>query len=187
MAMLFKIPTGNKSFKTQTMKITRYLPIIALAIGLTAACEDKDYLPGLPEYDHHYYLAYVPYNNSAVVVNRSQTALVKFPVQFHSAFVRSYDAVGMYTVYTTGIANPAVLGQDFNIVDKNGNILQPVEGKYAMVFPQAKKLRDTIYVKLLNSTVPGTRKLEINLIEHITTQYSVDTMSTAFKRPLEIK
>lgn len=169
------------------MKTTIILSAIILFLCAITACEDKDYPAGLQEYDNHYYIAYVPYNNSKVTVNRNQTGLVKFPVQFHSAFVRNYDAVGMYTLNTTGIASPALPGQDFNIVDKNGNIIQPVDGKYSMTFPQAKKVRDTIYVKLLNNTLPGTRTIEINLIENVTSEYSVDTMSTAFKRPLEIR
>lgn len=172
---------------TNVMKTTTILSVIILFLSVITACEDKDYPTGLPEYDNHYYIAYVPYNNSKVTVNRTQAGLVKFPVQFHSAFTREYDAVGMYTLNTTGITNPAVLGQDFNIVDKNGNVIQPVDGKYSMTFPQAKKVRDTIYVKLLNSVTPGTRTIEINLIENVTPQYSVDTMSTAFKRPLEIR
>ena len=169
------------------MKTTIILSAIMFFLCVITACEDKDYPAGLPEYDNHYYIAYVPYNNSKVTVNRNQAGLVKFPVQFHSAFVRDYDAVGMFTLNTTGIANPALPGQDFNIVDKNGNTIQPVDGKYSMTFPQAKKVRDTIYVKLLNNTLPGTRTIEINLMENVTPEYSVDTMSTAFKRPLEIR
>jgi hypothetical protein len=56
-----------------------------------------------------------------------------------------------------------------------------------MTFPQAKRAMDTIYVKLLNSTVAGTRKMEVRLIHNITGKYQVDTFSTAFNRPVEIK
>lgn len=152
------------------------------------ACEKSNYNKnGLPEYEHHYYAAYIPNTNTGVSVQRTQTALIKFPVQFYSAFTREYDAVAMYTVFTTGITNPAVIGQDFNIVDRNGNVIQPVDGKYQMVFPQAKRAMDTIYVKLLNSTVAGTRKMEVRLLHNITDKYEVDTFSTAFTRPVEIK
>ena len=56
-----------------------------------------------------------------------------------------------------------------------------------MVFPQAKRAMDTIYVKLLNSTVPGTRKMEVRLLHNIAAKYEVDIFSTAFSRPVEIK
>lgn len=164
------------------------LYIIALGIFIASCNKDEDYLRnGLPEYENHYYAAYIPNTNTGVSVNRTQTALLKFPVQFYSAFVRDYDAVAMYKVSTAGIANPAVPGQDFNIVDKNGNVLQAVDGKYSMTFPQAKRAMDTIYVKLLNSSVAGTRKMEVQLLHNITEKYQVDTFSTAFTRPVEIK
>jgi hypothetical protein len=140
-----------------------------------------------PEYEHHYYAAYIPNTNTGVSVQRNQAALIKFPVQFYSSFTREYDAVAQYAIVTTGISNPAVLGQDFNIVDRNGNVIQATDGKYSMVFPQAKRAMDTIYVKLLNSAVPGTRRMEVQLLHHITDKYQVDTFSTAFRRPVEIK
>ena len=168
------------------MKYILYI-VFAAAIALCACEKDSYNKDGLPEYEHHYYAAYIPNNNSAVSVNRTQSALLKFPVQFYSAFTREYDAVALYTVHTAGITNPAVPGQDFNIVDKNGSVMQAVDGKYSMVFPQAKRATDTIYVKLLNSTVPGARKMEIRLLHNITEKYQVDTFSTAFNRPVEIK
>lgn len=162
-----------------------FLFILAIFLG---ACEKRDYKKdGLPEYANHYYAAYLPNNNSLTTVQRTQSTLLKFPVQFYSAYVRDYDAVAYYGVFTTGIANPAVLGQDFAIVDKNGNAIQPDNGKYSITFPQAKRAVDTIYVKLLNSSITGTRRMEIQLIDNKTDKYEVDTFSTAYTRPVDIK
>lgn len=170
------------------MRSLLYVLIVFAGAVSIAACEKDTYnRDGLPEFEHHYYAAYIPNNNSAVSVQRTQAALLKFPVQFYSAFTREYDAVAMYRVSTMGITNPAVAGQDFNIVDRNGNVIQAVDGKYSLVFPQAKRAMDTIYVKLLNSTVAGTRKMEVQLLHNITDKYQVDTFSTAFNRPVEIK
>jgi len=169
------------------MKSLIYIAISLFTLALVA-CEKKDYnKDGLPEYEHHYYAAFLPNNNTGVSVNRTQTALVKFPIQFYSAYTRDYDAVAQYKVVTAGITPPAVLGQDFAIVDRNGNTIQPDGDKYSIVFPQAKRTTDTIYVKLLNSSIAGARKMEIQLIHNITDKYEVDTFSTAFKRPVEIK
>ena len=172
-----------------TMKTIIYIVFIAVSAVLVGACEKSNYnKDGLPEYEHHYYAAYIPNNNSAVSVQRTQAAVLKFPVQFYSAYTREYDAVAQYVIHTTGITNPAVRGQDFNVVDKNGTVLQPAaDGKFSITFPQAKRAMDTIYIKLLNSTVPGTRKMEVRLIHNITEKYQVDTFSTAFNRPVEIK
>lgn len=169
------------------MKATIYLIGMAVMAIMITACEKRDYnKDGLPEYSNHYYAGYIPNTNTGVTVPRTQTALVKFPVQFYSAYTREYDAVAYYGVVTTGISNPAVLGQDFNVVDKNGNVLQPVNGKFSMVFPQAKRAMDTIYLKMLNSTIAGSRKMEIQLMDNKTDQYEVDTFSTAYTRPVTI-
>lgn len=169
------------------MKTQNILTILLLfASGMFVACEDKSYPAGLPEYEHHYYIVYVPNNNSQVTVNRNQTTLVEFPVQFYSSFTRNYDAVAHYAVVTPNVDNPAVLGEDFNIVDKDGNVIQPTNGKYSLTFPQAKKATDAIYIKLLNNPEPGTRVVEINLEDHITSEYRVDIFSTAFRRTLQI-
>lgn len=170
------------------MKSTKYLLVLLISIIVLAACEKRDYTKGgLPEYANHYYAAYIPNNNSVVSAKRDQTDLLKFAVQFYSASTRDYDAIAYYGVFTTGISNPAVLGQDFNIVDKNGNVIQPADGKYSITFPQAKRATDTIYVKLLNNPAPGTRRVEVQLIDNLTDKYEVDTFSTAFKRPIDIK
>ena len=164
-----------------------YITFLCTIAACFFSCEKKDYPAGLPEYEHHYYIVFVPNNNTQVNVQRNQTALLKFPVQFYSNFTRSYDAVAHYAVVTDGITNPAQAGVDFNIVDKNGSVIQPVDGKYSFTFPQSKKATDTVYVKLLNNTAPGTRKVEIQLQENKTEEYYVDIFSTAFRRPLEIR
>ncbi len=159
-----------------------------IAVTFTACKEDREYPAGLPEYEHYYYAGFLPWNNTATEsVFRTQTNLVKFPVQFHSVFVRSYDAEAKYTLVTTGQANPAVVGQDFNFVDRTGNVIQPTNGQYTLKFAQAKAKVDTIYVKLLNSNIAGTRKIEINIVKNETSQYTVGNFSQAFKRFLEIK
>ena len=76
---------------------------------------------------------------------------------------------------------------DFSIVDKNGVVIPSADSTYTMVFPQAKQATDTIYIKLLNNPVAGTRKIEIQMMENKTDQFYVDIFSTAFRRPLEIK
>ncbi|MGB8193326.1 MAG: hypothetical protein WCF67_15455 [Chitinophagaceae bacterium] len=169
------------------MRSINYIIFLLAAAFIISSCEKKDVPMGLPEYDHHYYAAYLPVNNTLVSVNRTQTALLKFPVQFYSSFTRDYNATMYYAIVTTGITNPAVLGQDFNIVNKDGAVIPPVDGKYSIVFPQAKYAKDTIYVKLLNSTVAGTRRMEVQIQENKTQQFYVDIFSTAFRRPVEIK
>ncbi|MGJ7032145.1 hypothetical protein [Niabella hirudinis] len=169
------------------MKPVNYIYALLLLMIAGASCEKKDYPKGVAELEHHYYVVYYPNTNDTVRVNRSQAALLKLPIQFYSGFTRGYDARAYYRVETSGIANPAVLGQDFNVVDKQGNVLQPVDGKFSILFPQAKQTKDTIYIRMLNNSIPGTRRAVINLMGDSTSQYVVDTFSTAHKRPLVIQ
>jgi hypothetical protein len=161
--------------------------LLLLGAVVFSSCEKKDYPAGLQEYEHHYYAIFVPNNNNGVSVNRTQATLIKFPVQFYSTFTRSYDAVAQYTIVNPA-TGAAVIDQDYSIVDRNGTRITPDgSGVYSMVFPKAVQATDTIYIKLLNSSVPGTRKMEVQMKENKTDEFYVDIFSTAFRRPVEIK
>ncbi len=168
------------------MKPINYIAILFSTVCLLSACEKKDYPTGLPEYEHHYYSVWVPNNNTLVSVTKNQTALVKFPVQFYSTAVRSYDAVAKYAIVPDATA-PAVIGVDYSIVDKNGTVIPSTDGTYSLIFKQAVQATDTVYIKLLNNPATGTRKMEIQLKENKTADFYVDVFSTAFRRPVEIK
>jgi hypothetical protein len=158
-----------------------------LAIVITfVSCEKKDYPAGLPELANHYYAIFVPNTNTGVTVARTQTTLLKFPVQFYSTFVRDYDAVAKYAITTFGQTAPAVRGVDYNIVDKNGTLIPSTDTTYSIIFPKAIQAMDTIYIKLLNNPVTGVRKFEIDILDNITTQFDVDIFSTAYRRPVQI-
>jgi hypothetical protein len=171
------------------MKSIKYIIIALAGVFILASCEKKDYPKGVEELEHHYYAIFVPNNNTGVSVFRNQTALIKFPVQFYSTFTREYDAVAKYAVVTKGwgITAPAVRGQDFDVVDRNGAVIPNTDTIYNMVFSKAIQAMDTIYIKLLNNPTPGIRKLEIQMQDNITSQFDVDIFSTAFRRPIEIK
>ena len=64
---------------------------------------------------------------------------------------------------------------------------QSADSTYSIVFPQAKQATDTIYIKLLNNPAPGTRKMEIQMLDNITAEFDVDIFSTAYRRPVEIR
>jgi hypothetical protein len=169
------------------MKSIQYIMLMLLGAVVISSCEKKDYPAGLPEYEHHYYAIFVPNNNTGVSVNRTQTTLIKFPVQFYSTFTRSYDAVAQYTIVNPA-TGAAVLDQDYSIVNRSGAKITPDgSGVYSIVFPKAVQATDTIYIKLLNSAIAGTRKMEVQIKENKTDQFYVDIFSTAFKRPVEIK
>ncbi len=168
------------------MKSIKYIMIAIATIVALASCEKKDYPAGLEEYEHHYYAIFVPNNNTAVSVSKTQTALLKFPVQFYSTFTREYDAVAKYAVTTSGFANPAQRGVDYNIVDKNGTVLTSADSTYTITFPKAVQAMDTVYIKLLNNPVAGARKVDILILENIASQYRVDFFSTACRRPITI-
>lgn len=175
----------NKNFLHLTTSL-----VACILMTLFVGCEDRDYPAGLSEYEHHYYIVYVPNNNSAMTVNREQETLLELPVQFYSEFEREYDAVATYVISTEDLADtavPAVQGLDFEIVDASGKALNPVDGRYQLVFPNAKKAQAKIYVKLLNNTAATEqRAVNINLVENVAEQFRVDRFSTAFRRTIQI-
>ncbi len=171
-------------------KLYLLLAVLFLAFGFSS-CEDDSYPDGLPEYEHYYYMGYsdganVAWSNKKVTVKRTQTDLVKLQVQFFSEFVRNYDAVATYTL-TAPASNVAVLGQDFDVVDANGTVIQPQNGLYSISFPQCKKGFDNIYIKLKNSSVAGTRSINIDIVKNETSQFTVGTFTEAYRRTLEIQ
>jgi len=169
------------------MKSFKYILTVLATVILFSACNKDDDTPaGLDGLAHHYYAIFVPNNNTAVSFARTQTALVKFPVQFYSTFTRDYDAVARYAVTTYGITPAAVRGVDYNIVDKNGTVIPSADSSYSIVFPKAVQAMDTIYVKMLNNPATGARKFEIQMLDNITPQFEVDIFSTAFRRPITI-
>ncbi|HEX7846052.1 MAG TPA: hypothetical protein VF476_09660 [Chitinophagaceae bacterium] len=168
------------------MRSLQYFIITIAGLVVLASCEKKSYPKGVDELAHHYYAIFVPNNNTPVSVPRSQTALLKFPVQFYSTYTRDYDAVAKYAVTTYGIANPAQRGVDYNIVDKNGTVITSTDSTYSIVFPKAIQKMDTIYIKLLNNPATGARRVDILMLANITPQFTVDFFSTANRRPLTI-
>jgi hypothetical protein len=169
------------------MKLLQYFAFSFSAVFILMSCEkNRDTAPGTSDLEHHYYSIFVPNNNTGVTVTRSQTALLKLPVQFYSIYSRDYDAVAKYAVTTSGITPPAARGVDYDIVDKNGTVIPSADTTYSIIFPRAEQAKDTIYVKLLNNTTPGVRKFEIQMLDNITTQFDVDIFSTAYRRPVQI-
>jgi len=169
------------------MKLLNYISLAFLAAVSFSSCEKHEAAPaGVSELEHHYYAIFVPNNNTAVSVSRSQTALLKFPVQFYSTFTRSYDAVAKYAVTTYNITPAAVRGVDYNIVDRNGVTIPTTDTTYSIIFPQAKQAMDTVYIKLLNNPAAGARKFEVQILDNITSEFEVDIFSTAYRRPITI-
>ena len=87
------------------MRSFKYIIPAVLISFAFISCEKKDYPAGVTELEHHYYAIFVPNNNTAVSVPRTQATLLKFPVQFYSTFIRDYDAVAKYAVSTSGIVD----------------------------------------------------------------------------------
>lgn len=187
---LSKIQTGIKNIIMKLLHI-KFLTAILFSTALFSSCDKLETDPvGVPELENYYYAGFfsIPWNNTATAsVLRNQTALIKFPVKFHSSYLRDYDPAAQYALVTTGITNPAVVGQDFEVVDRSGNKIAAPNGVYSLVFPKAETKIDTLYFKVLNNQAPGTRRIEINLVTNTTQQYTVGTFTQAFKRFIEIR
>lgn len=108
-------------------------------------------------------------NNNVVVYHVKQGETIEIPMQFWCEFVRNYDVETFYFTapkpagqkyyknpeknkdQITYDGTELVCGVDYDVVDANGNKLTPgANGGYSMMWPNAKKGVQNIYVKGLN-------------------------------------
>lgn len=130
------------------MKKITYI-LLALLCSTFASCGDDAWSNGDPDMEHVYYIGFEDWgkfkNDVKFNVNQGETATV--PMQFWCEFVRPYDVTTYYYV-----VSKLTRGTDYEIVDANGNVLQPSGDAYTLTWPQARKGVQNIYVKALNGT-----------------------------------
>lgn len=127
-----------------------FLMLIVFTALFFNSCQEEPWNEGDPAMEHIYYFGFEDWgklkNDVKFTVVQGETLAV--PVQFHSEQVRSYDVTTFYYV-----AGTAVRGADYQIVDANGTALNPdANGAFSLVWPQAVKGVQTIYVKALNGS-----------------------------------
>ena len=102
-----------------------------MIVGMSlSSCGDDAWGNDNPETENVFYFGFQDWgkldNKVAYTVNQGQT--IDIPVQFWCAASRTFDAEAYYYVDTN-----LALGTDFQIVDANGNPLQPdVNGAFTM-------------------------------------------------------
>lgn len=120
-------------------------------------------------------------SNNVLTFKVAQGATVAVPMHLWSEFTRSFNVDTYYWVvpkpdgekyYTDPAVNKnqatydgTVLtrGVDYQVVDKDGNVLEPnADGAFTMVWPNAKKGDKDVFIKAL----PGGKKGCINLLTH---------------------
>lgn len=142
--------------KTLFNKFT-FIYISVLACCLSAGCSNdhEEWENGDPALAHVYYYCFekwggIPTGNDVTYsVNQGKTIAV--PTQFYSSFTRKYSPEVYY--YTSVVPEKEILvrGTDYEVVDESGNSLTPdASGAYKMVWPNAMKGVQNIYIKALN-------------------------------------
>ncbi|MDE6070505.1 MAG: hypothetical protein K2F92_06540 [Alistipes sp.] len=159
------------------MKFLKYiLPAFVCAFAATA-CDD-DWGNDNSAMEHVYYYGPEVWgyddikkgNNNVVHYEVAQGETVAIPMQFWCEFVRKYDVVTYYYVApkpagekyypnataTSDVAYDGpelVCGTDYEVVDAQGNELHPnASGAYEVLWPNAKKGVQNIYIKALKGT-----------------------------------
>jgi hypothetical protein len=149
-----------------------------------ASCEkDNIWGDGLPEMEHVYYIGFYKTNvntdalnyeiaadgsarwriNTGTWMNTGEVNVTSpIPFQFHSERVRSYDAVNYFWV--TNNSTPALTaGTDYSVVNESGDVIAPdAQGRYSIIWPQAKKEIRNIKIKRLSS---AKGSLKINVLD----------------------
>jgi hypothetical protein len=150
--------------KTLFNKIT-FLCILAASCVLAGCSNDHDeWENGDPALAHVYYYCFEKWggipggNDVSYSVNQGET--IAIPTQFYSNFTRSYSPIVYYYTSVTPKEEALVCGTDYVVVDESGNTLTPdASGAYEMVWPNAKKGVQNIYIKTLNGKKGSFRVL----------------------------
>lgn len=157
---------------------TIFNKIICICI-LTASCvlagcsnDHDEWENGDPALAHVYYYCFEKWGNipggNDVNYSVKQGETIAVPTQFYSSFTRKYSPVVYY--YTAPILpkkgqtlteeETLQCGIDYVVVDENGQELTPdASGAYEMVWPNANKGVQNIYIKTLNGKKGSFRVL----------------------------
>lgn len=150
--------------KTIFNKLT-LICILTMGCLLAGCSNDHDeWEDGNPALAHVYFYCFekwggIPSGND-VVYSAKQAETIAIPTQFMSSFTRKYSPEVYY--YTSPIeqVEELVCGTDYVVVDKEGNTLTPdASGAYKMIWPNAQKGVQNIYIKTLNGKKGSFRVL----------------------------
>lgn len=137
--------------------------LILCFLSVSCSKDHPEWENGQPGMEHVYYYCFekwgsIPGGND-VTYNIEQGKTLAVPTQFYSNFTRSYSPeVFYYTTPMPGTGDELVCGQDYVVVDESGKTLSPDEsGAYKMVWPNAKKGVQNIYIKALNGKIGSIR------------------------------
>ena len=165
--------------------------------ALFISCDKEEWSDGDPAYNHVYFVGFqdwADYKNS-VNFSVAQGDTVGIPVQFYSENPLDVDVVTYYYV-----AGNLQAGADFQIVDENGAVLTPdSNGAFSLVWPNAAKGIQRIYVKALTTGVTGSFLVQTfdpndpdgisytNLTNNITDDYEVHAFTQNYKVTVNIQ
>lgn len=179
-------------------KIMIFLMTVAMC-SLFTSCGDDDWGNNNPAMEHIYYygLGNIKYpGGNELNYNVNQGDIIEVPTYFFSAFNRSYSPVVAY--YTSGdipakkddpMPLQLVRGTDYEVVDKDGNVLTPdANGGYSMTWPNAKQGTQNVYIKALNGQKGTLRVLTYNPAkENELSQLDVNTTTIAKTNEYEVR
>lgn len=158
--------------KTLLNKLT-LICVFALSCLITGCSNDHDeWEDGDPAMAHVYFYCFeqwggIPSGND-VTYTVKQGETIAIPTQFYSSFTRKYSPEVYYYAAPRLPKKDEVLmdkdilncGTDYIVVDEKGNTLTPdASGAYKMVWPNAKKAVQNIYIKTLNGKKGSFRVL----------------------------
>jgi hypothetical protein len=91
-------------------------------------------------------------NSTAWIETGSDGVSSDIPFEFHSERVRTYDVTTYFWVSNNDDASVLVAGIDYAVIDKAGNTINLADGKYSLIWQQAKKGIQNVKIKRLTST-----------------------------------
>ena len=158
---------------------------IALFMGLLtfAACSDDAWGNDNEEMENVYYYGFHDWGKlkNDVKYTVAQGDTMAIPVQFFSEQNKSYNVIVNY--YTK---SSLTLGADYQVVDANGNALDPVDGNaWTMQWPNARKGIQYIYIKALTGGKTGT--VTVQTCDPANPSLTVDSTTIAKTADYEVR
>lgn len=148
----------------KTIKNKLALLLLFAVSCLMVSCDKShdEWADGDPALQHVYFYSFkdwagIPFKNPVKYdVERGKT--IAIPTEFHSAFKRPYSPeVSYYTATDPKSATELKRGTDYEVVDKDGNVLTPGENDaFPMVWKNAEKGVQNIYIKISDTAAMGT-------------------------------
>lgn len=165
------------------MKNIKLMFVLIAAVLTFAACSDDEWSNDNAEMENIYYFGFHEWGklNNRVTYSLAPGDTIAIPVEFFSEQNKGYNVEVSYFTSST-----LTLGTDYQIVDENGNEIQPAaDGSWKLTWPNAHK--GIQYVRLKAISGGKTGSVTVLTCNPANPEISVDSTTIAKTADYEVR